>query len=107
MFPMLGLFLFFIPAAGLVAGMGFCCFRRVRFLAPFAILVPLLGGYCAVAGFFGLGIVVERLGFTRWPAGLVATLFGLLGGGAFGCLRGVAFSVGVLWTIRRLKWRLR
>jgi len=107
MFPMLGLFLFFIPAAGLVAGIGLCCARPVRFLAPFALLIPLFGGYCAVAGFFGLGILVERLGFTHWPAGLIVTLIGLLGGGAFGCFLGAALGVGVLWTIRSLKRRLR
>jgi hypothetical protein len=48
MFPMIGLFVFLIPAAGLVIGMGLLFIRRTRFLAPFAFLVPLLGGVGAV-----------------------------------------------------------
>jgi hypothetical protein len=70
MFPIIGLFVFLIPAAGLVIGMGLLLIRRTRFLAPFAFLVPLLGGVGAATGLFALGIAAERMGVPWWLVAL-------------------------------------
>ena len=79
MFPMIGLFVFSIPAAGLVIGMGLLFIRRTRSLAPFAFLVPLLGGVGAVTGLFALEMATERMGVPWWLVAL-ATWGGWFGG---------------------------
>jgi hypothetical protein len=106
MFPIIGLFVFLIPAAGLVIGMGPLLIRRTRFLAPFAFLVPLLGGVGAVTGLFALGIAAERMGVPWWLVAL-ATWGGLFGGGAVGGILGIGFGIGVLWMVRRVTGQLR
>ena len=57
-FPMLGSFL--VPVCGLLLALVLGFIRPLRFLATFAFFMPLLGAYSAVAGFWGLGLTVER-----------------------------------------------
>lgn len=60
--PLMGLFMVGIPVAGFVAG-GFClCVKRLRFLAPFAFLMPVCGSYAAIFGFWGAAVGLENLG---------------------------------------------
>jgi hypothetical protein len=80
MFPMLGLFLFFIPLAGFVGGIVLCFSKPLRLLAPFSFLVPVFSSYGAIAGFWGLGIWLEILGLHGWPLALSAWLGLILGG---------------------------
>ncbi len=106
MFPIIGLFIFVIPTAGLIMGIGLFFFRRTRFLAPFAFLVPFVGGVCAVTGFFGLGIAAERVGLSRWLVAL-ATWTGFFGGGALGGILGLGLGFCVLWMFRRIIGQMR
>lgn len=94
MFPLMGLFLFFIPASGLLLAIFLCFIKPLRFLAAFALFIPLLGSYSAVAGVWGVGIGLERAGFHgRWIT--LAMFFGLLACGTIGSLIGVAAGFGV------------
>lgn len=100
--PFAGLFMFFVPMAGLTVAIVLCCIRRFRFLAPFAFLVPLLASYTALACLFGTGIGLERLGYGGWIVN-VAALAGFLIGGGLGGL--VGLGGGLL--VNRLAGRSR
>ena len=101
MFPMAGLLLIFIPAGGLLLALSLCFVKQLRFLATFAFFVPLLGAYSAFAGFWGLGIAIERAGFNRWVVALSSWL-GLLAGGAIGGAVGLGIAFGLDRMGRRL-----
>jgi hypothetical protein len=100
MFPMMGLFLVFIPLGGFLLALLLCFLRPLRFLAPFAFLMPLLSAYSAMAGFWGVGIGLERIGFNRWVIALACWL-GLLAGAALGGVMGFVVAFG----LRRLGHR--
>ena len=101
MFPMMGLFLIFIPIGGFLLALLLCFIRPFRFLATFAFLIPLLGSYSAIAGFWGVGIAVERAGFHRWLVNF-GGLLGLLGGGALGASLGSLIAFGFNRLTRRI-----
>ena len=103
MFPMAGLLLIFIPAGGLLLALSLFFIKQLSFLATFAFFVPLFGTYSAFAGFWALGIAIERAGFNRWVVALSGWL-GLLAGGAIG---GVGFGIALALdrTGRRLLLR--
>ena len=101
MFPMAGLLLIFIPDGGLLLALSLCFVKQLRFLATFAFFVPLLGAYSAFAGFWGLGIAIERAGFNRWVVALSSWL-GLLAGGAIGGAVGLGIAFGLDRMGRRL-----
>ncbi len=98
---MAGLFLIFIPAGGLVLALSLCFLKQLRFLATYAIFVPLFGSYSAFAGFWALGIAIERAGFNRWVVALSSWL-GLLAGGAIGAVVGFGVAFGLHRVGRRL-----
>ena len=94
MFPLMGLFMFFIPVGGLLLAVFLCFIKRLRFLATFAFFVPLLGSYSAVAGFWAMGLWLERAGFhALWIT--LAALLGLLICGALGCAIGAVLAFGL------------
>ena len=100
MFPMMGLFLVFIPLGGFLLALLLCFIRRLRFLAPFVFLMPLLTAYSAMAGFWGVGIGLERVGFNRWVVALSCWL-GLSAGAALGGLMGFVIAFGLRRLARR------
>ena len=102
--PFMGLFMFFIPLAGFLSGIVLLCIRRLRFMAPFAFLVPLLGSYAALAGLWGTGLGLERLGFHGWVVGTMACLGFVISGG-LGCAAGLAGGFALTLAGRRLKHR--
>ena len=99
--PFMGLFMFFIPAGGFLLALVLCFIKRLRFLASFAFFVPLLSAYSALAGFWGLGLGLEGVGFSRWITN-VGALAGLLVGGFLGCLAGIAVAFGLNRLVRRV-----
>ena len=94
MFPLMGLLLVFVPLGGLLLALALLFVRRLRFLAPFAFFVPLLGSYSAVAGFWGVGIGLELLGLHSGIFTGLAALLGMLAFCAFGTVIGVAVAFG-------------
>jgi len=100
--PIMGFFMFFVPMAGFVAAIVLCCVRRWRFLAPFAFLVPLLASYGALAGSFGVGIGLEKLGVRAGITGIGA-LYGFLVGGILGGLAGLGGGFAVRRAVRCLR----
>jgi hypothetical protein len=99
--PFMGLFMFFIPVAGFVAGIGLCCLRRFRRLAPFAFLMPMIASYVALVGFWAVGLGAEHFGFQGLPVALAAFV-GLLSGGVLGLMLGAILALRILRTCRRL-----
>ena len=91
MFPMMGLFLVWIPVAGLLLASLLFFVRPLRFLATFAFCIPLFAGYSAIAGFWGLALALERAGFNRWLVALSCWL-GLFAGLAMGGALGFALA---------------
>ena len=101
----MGLFMFFIPLAGFLSGIVLLFIRRLRFLVPFAFLVPLLSSYAALAGFWGAGLGMERLGFHRRLVGMAASSLGFVIGGGVGGAAGVGGGFALTLAVRRLKHR--
>ena len=88
MFPIMGLFLFFIPFAGLIAAIGLYVYRPLRFFAPFAFFIPLLSSYGAVFGAFGLAVWLENHGLHGWIPNMSAVI-GFFLGGALGLVTAI------------------
>jgi hypothetical protein len=101
LFPMTGFLMFLMPMAGFAAGIVLCFIRRLRFLAPFAFLVPLLASYGALAGFFGAGLGLESIGLRQRTILAIGVWLGLLLGGALGTAVGVAAGTAVNRAIVR------
>jgi hypothetical protein len=102
--PFMGLFMFFIPLAGFLSGMVLLFISRLRFIVPFAFLVPFLASYAALAGLWGVGLGLERLGFRGWIVGIAAWLGFVIGGGVGGAA-GLGGGVAVTLAVHRLKCR--
>lgn len=81
--PLMGLFMLGIPAAGFFVGIFLLFIKRLRYLAPFAFLMPLVGSYAGIAGFWGTAIGLEKLGLSEQTSAIGA-LFGLVIGGVIG-----------------------
>jgi hypothetical protein len=100
--PFMGLFMFFIPLAGFLLGIVLLFVRRLRFMVPFAFLVPLLGSYAALAGLWGTGLGLERMGFHGWIVG-IAAWFGFVIGGGVGGAAGLGGGLALTLAVRRLR----
>lgn len=68
--PLMGLFMVGIPVAGILSGILCLCVKRLRFLAPFAFLMPVSASYAAIFGFWGGAIGLESLGASEGLAGI-------------------------------------
>jgi len=104
MFPMMGLFLVFIPLGGFLLAFLLCFIRRLRFLALFAFFITLLSAYSAMGGFWAVGIVLERAGFGS-RAIPISMYVGLLAGGAIGGVLGVIVAFALRLLGRRFVFR--
>lgn len=86
--------MFFIPMAGFLIGMVFLYIKRLRFLAAFAFLMPLIGSYAAISGFWGTAIGLEHLGLSERTSGIGA-LLGFALGGLIGTSAGFILARGM------------
>jgi hypothetical protein len=89
--PIMGLFMVGIPVAGFLAGMLCLCLKRLRFLAPFAFLMPVFTSYAAIFGFWGGAIGLEKLGTSEALSG-IGGLICLLVVGALGASTAYRFA---------------
>lgn len=100
LFPLAGLLMFFIPAAGVILALICRLSPHRRHLTLYALLIPVSASYGALLGLFGTLYLVEivgvRLQVVSWLAGWV----GLFTGGALGVVAGVGI-VALLRTILR------
>jgi len=101
LFMMAGFLMFLMPMAGFAAGIVLCFIRRLRFLAPFAFLVPLLASYGALAGFFGAGLGLEGIGVRQQIITATGVWLGFLIGGAVGTAVGLGAGIAVNRAIVR------
>jgi hypothetical protein len=83
--PLMGLLMVGIPVAGILSGILCLCVKRLRFLAPFAFLMPVTS-YAGIFGFWGGAIGLEKLGVSEALSGI---------GGIIGFF--IACSLGI-WT---------
>ena len=92
-----------IPLAGLIAGVGFYCFKLTRFFAALAIVIPMCTSYSGCAGFWSTAVGLEKLGVRSEMAGE----FGLLGFFIGACLGGAIGLCAALLVNRCLGIRFR
>lgn len=99
--PALGFIVFILPAlAGMLAGVLLCCVPRLRFLAAYAILVPLFSSFAAFRGDVA-AILWSRKHWTvgylsAHPNSMVVTeVFGFCAGAALGLGAAVALGYGI------------
>ena len=99
MFPVFGFLVnFCIPLAGIMLAFVLLFIRRLRFLATYACFVPMLSGWCAFVGLLAVSAPVAivlykadpiRSHYVIFVAGMI---FGLVAGGALGCIVGAALA---------------
>jgi uncharacterized membrane protein YfcA len=99
-----GIFMVGLPMAGFIAGIFLFSVKKLRFLAPFAFVIPVSSSYAAVFSFFGAIIVLERVGIADQTSFLIALICTFLGGllGAW-----LAYSLVALIISRRKHWAER
>lgn len=80
MMPLMGLFMVGIPMAGFLSGLLLLCVRRLRFLTPFAVLMPVSGAYGIIIGFWSTAAGLSYVGAADGLAGISGLLMAFVGG---------------------------
>jgi hypothetical protein len=101
--PLAGFMLLGIPLAGFIGGVGFYCFKRLRFFVALSIVIPVCTSYSGCAGFLSTAVGLEKLGVRSETAGE----FGVLGFFIGACLGGSIGLCAALSVNRRLGIRFR